>query len=98
MVAAESLSWRAWTQKTPWSDLNEDQYVSLSVVVSMIQTHRGVALGSRHILTAAVTPAGVYKKRLCLTFGVLDGDGGVLGPAFAQVLAVGVDEAGSVAR
>lgn len=27
---------------------------------------------------------------------VLDGDGGVLGPAFAQVLAVGVDEAGAV--
>lgn len=27
---------------------------------------------------------------------VLDGDGGVLGPALAQVLAVGVDEAGTV--
>jgi hypothetical protein len=27
---------------------------------------------------------------------VPDGDGGVLGPAFTQVLAVGIDEAGAV--
>lgn len=37
-------------------------------------------------------------KGLDLFEEVLDGDGGVVGPAFAQVLAVGIDEAGAVFR
>jgi hypothetical protein len=40
--------------------------------------------------------AAFVAEGLDLFEEVLDGDGGVLSPAFAQVLAVGVDEAGAV--
>ncbi|MFD5271800.1 hypothetical protein [Streptomyces sp. NPDC058335] len=48
------------------------------------------------ILTTLGAKAALVAEGLDLFEEVLDGDGGVLGSAFAQVLAVGVDEAGAV--
>lgn len=55
----------------------------------------GVRTALVDVLVQEVEAAG-EAEGFDLVEEVLDGDGGVLGPAFAQVVAVGVDEAGAV--